>query len=318
VNGELASLIALCLHGNAWLGGVDATPPHLETENSTFKYVRSVQVEAPSGRLVRKTSRLVGVSAWLEQLRSSGSDRLWLVVPQASSSPTCSLDPQLAAAFANGGEWAVMSTGRDKVLWTSTWTVGDRGAAEHRIWDVRCTGTRLAGVAHPQQPDIEPSRDELLGALRRVRHFADSNSLSSWTAWFDKAIAAADADDPVIAYNPDLAPAGMLDLARTRLLAAAVQAWVFGGMGSWNDVWLDDETQNRKLTEVTRRLCRAVLQALTAVTNASYALAQRKPCTHGHAAGRSDGVQLCRWTCTAFPQPDRRYFLAERLASYRR
>jgi hypothetical protein len=71
-----------------------------------------------------------------------------------------------------------------------------------------------------------------------------------------------------VPYNPDIAPAGWLSLEQRQLLAFAVQAWVFGGMGSWNDAWFEDESQGDHYAEVTERLYEAVIAAFIAVTNA--------------------------------------------------
>lgn len=108
---------------------------------------------------------------------------------------------------------------------------------------------------------------ELGESLDAARSFAIANDLTSWGDWFGKAIVAAVSPDPAVPYNPDIAPDGALTLERRQLLASAVQAWVFGGMGSWNDVWLEDESQMGEMAHVSDRLYGAVMDALVAVTN---------------------------------------------------
>jgi len=52
-------------------------------------------------------------------------------------------------------------------------------------------------------------------------------------------------------YHDDLAPDRALPLAATQILWAAQAAWVFGGMGSWNDLWFegDDQSLYEQLSE---------------------------------------------------------------------
>ena len=57
----------------------------------------------------------------------------------------------------------------------------------------------------------------------------------------------------------------MDSLEARQLLATASHAWVFGGMGSWNDVALTDDERYKP---VTAELFEAVLEAVVAATNA--------------------------------------------------
>jgi hypothetical protein len=130
----------------------------------------------------------------------------------------------------------------------------------------------MASLALPPLPEGPPrsvveASTELVAALEAARSFALTNQLSGWAEWFAKAIVAAGAPDPEIPYNPDIAPGGWLALEQRQLLAAATQAWVFGGMGSWNDIWLEDESQAERMEQLTKQLYTAVMGALVAVTN---------------------------------------------------
>ena len=259
------------MHGTAWLRAENQSlPPRLEAENSTFQFVREVRFQDPGSGLVRRAATSVGTSDWLSQQRQADVGRLWLVVRDQPTSPH-PFDAHLAVAFANGGEWVIVATGPLDTVWTATWTVGDRDAPDRRIWDVQMNGQPSDVRIEPDAPDLDAARAGLMTALHQARDFADLNHFDSWAAWFTKALVIADESEPVIAYNPDLAPAGTLALRERQLLARAVQAWVFGGMGSWNDVWLDDQTQTRAMADITRQLYHAVfLQALVAVTNRRY------------------------------------------------
>lgn len=54
------------------------------------------------------------------------------------------------------------------------------------------------------------------------------------------------ANDPLaLVYHKDLVPEGLLSLSARQILAACQAAWVFGGMGSWNDLAFDGQEQSR-------------------------------------------------------------------------
>jgi hypothetical protein len=264
VNGELAVLVALCLHGNEWLASGGEHPPGVEAENSTFKYVKHLRVTCPQRALFRTNMwESEGAAPWLQFLRKSDSRRLSLVTagdPQPSDLPD-----EIAASFANGGRWALVSDGPTPRIWYARWSVEHQDDPDQRIWAVQLIGHPLRQSVRAASPH-GAARSDLQHALGAIRDFATTADLQSWATWFDQALAQFEDPEPTIPYNPDLAPT-TLPLKSRQLLAAAIQAWVFGGMGSWNDVWLADETLHPTYTALTGQLYSAVLAAITEVTN---------------------------------------------------
>lgn len=263
MNGELAALIALCLHGNDWLASGTGRPPALDTENSAFRFVERVHVTCSQRRMLRtRTWEADGVAEWLRFVRDSGGRRLSLVVggPQQSGLP----DP-VAASFANGGRWALVDDAPDPRLWQSQWAVHDRNRADQRIWAVQFVGSPLS-PSWIAQPASSSARYDLTAALDGIRGFAEVDvDIADWVTWFTEALRLLDAPEPVIPYNPDLAPEG-LPLDSRQLLAAAVKSWVFGGMGSWNDIVYSDAARRAEYDQLTDELYRSVIAALVAVT----------------------------------------------------
>jgi hypothetical protein len=62
-----------------------------------------------------------------------------------------------------------------------------------------------------------------------------------------------------------LPPRGFSESAR-RLLATAARSWVFGGMGTWNDLTFDG-SEEEAYEEVSAELYDAVLGAFVAAAN---------------------------------------------------
>lgn len=263
MNGELAALVALCLHGNDRLASRTGLAPDLDTENSAFRYVERVHVTCPQRRLLgTRTWEADGIAEWLRFVKDTGGSRLSLVsgAPRPSAPP----DP-VAASFANGGRWALIDDAPAPRLWQSQWAVHDRNRTDQRIWAVQLTGSPLSQAWLPQ-PASSSARDDLRAALDGIRGFAEGDvDIADWAAWFTEALHLLDAPEPVIPYHPDLAPEGLPPESR-QLLAAAVKSWVFGGMGSWNDIAFSDTARGAEYDQRTDDLYRSVLAALIAVT----------------------------------------------------
>jgi hypothetical protein len=259
VNGELAQLICIATHGSKWLRD-DGPPPELEAENSTFQYVAQTIFHLPRRRLVGRAEESTSIAEWLRGRRAAGVDGISLGIAGLPSEP----DQHALAAFSNSGGWGLIAHGpRHSEAWHATWTVGDREAPDRRIWMVNYTGTRLAPTL-PQQVEVSRADDTLRERLRAAAEFAAEQGLDSWTDWFKRALMTED----VIPYHPDMLPPDY-DPTRRRLAAMATQAFVFGGMGSWNDVYYDGADARGRYEAVTRDLYDAVLTALIASVNTS-------------------------------------------------
>ena len=103
MNGQLAALMALALHGNAWLAAPEGPPPALLETNSTFRFVRSLRIVDRSGRWRAREVEFADTATWLEHLRTQRIDRLTLIDAHA----TGPLPDEVAASFANGIRWGV-------------------------------------------------------------------------------------------------------------------------------------------------------------------------------------------------------------------
>lgn len=269
MNGELAQVICLASQGSSWLSrGGHSEPPALERENSTFQFVGSIGFHLPAG-LSAQEFRADTVTDWLRQLRDRQAARLWLVIPEAK--PVTDLgqpvDEHMLAGFANAGRWSLVATGgREAEVWRASWTIGDRDAPGHRIWSVRYEGVYADRVA-PQRPDLRGATAQLTVALEVAHDFAIRHAVDTWPEWFERALTVSDE----IPYHPDMLSPACTSEAR-HLAAMAAQAWVFGGMGSWNDVFFEDNAAASEYEAVSRNLYSTVLQALVASVNDDFAV----------------------------------------------
>jgi hypothetical protein len=263
VNGELAQLIAIAAHGSAWLAGrTGDAPPALEQTNSTFHYVRQVQFELERS-LLRKRVVQLDVAGWLAEARRRGVSRLWLAVPGASvlSDGNLMRTPETQT-------WVAVATANDRPIevWRPEWTVGDSDDPDRRIWDVTYRGRRNTEIA-PAHINPAAAMDRLTAAIREAESFASAEGMDEWAAIFGAALRLGDATDPIPPYHPDMFPPTAFGRSARHLLATATRAFVFGGMGSWNDLAFESAKSNLAYVRVSGTLYDGVLQALVAAVN---------------------------------------------------
>ncbi|MFP5351474.1 MAG: hypothetical protein ACLGIB_02805 [Actinomycetota bacterium] len=263
MDGELARLLAVVTHVNVWLENPHGDPPDLFAGNTTFRFVKEMRFE------LRKRLRTVTwdtTQDWIEGLRYRQIERLLLGARTWRN-------PDLANIGAAGpGRGAIFTRGSVRPeAWASysetMWDPTTDYPPDRRIWRVTYRGVTARTPTAPAPATLARSLGELLAALEEIRLFAIDQGMDEWAEWFEQAIQLARSDDPEIPYHPDAIPSDA-SLERRRVAAAAFQAWVFGGMGSWNDKYLTDPAAVQRDGVVSERLYGAILGCLDAVANA--------------------------------------------------
>ena len=253
MNGELHQQLLITALGNAYLiRGTDATHPELTQHESIqvqFKY------QEQSWTWIK----------WLEYLRETGYQRFMLVSSPAPSSFWQS------SGFAGGGTRIgirTIGTALD-TLWRPSWQV-------HRLpakvtWDVSYTAEPYEAskqLQHAFKP-LSEYIDHLQHALQQISDFAEQIDQRFWQVnFFDPAI--------VMLTDAKTAPKLAFELPEVyseeayRLLNAVYKAWVFGGMGSWNDEPANS-AHSRQLeqsyTQLSAQLYHALLQCSQGAVN---------------------------------------------------
>jgi hypothetical protein len=88
-----------------------------------------------------------------------------------------------------------------------------------------------------------------------------------WADCFSKSLQLLDSPNPVPPYHPDMLPDTGFDLEARQVIAAAVQAYVFGGMGSWNDMGFENKDLNEEYQRITKELYEAVKMSIVMASN---------------------------------------------------
>lgn len=258
MNGELAELVALIAYGNLALHG-QASTEALESSNSTFKFVNHVAFSWIEDDRAKEIA--VSVNDWFHWLRQRDVGRLRLAVKEHAGP----LPGHVAVAFAGAGEWAVLADEKRgaQEYWVSRWSATESGSA--RPWSVLHLGRAVREKWPHELQDIAMASHRLDAALRAAEEVGRLIGVGSWAQWFADAREQLASDRPIARFHNDAVPAVGYGLSARRLFAGAVGAWVFGGMGSWNDLYVDDPSLRERYNSVSEALFRALLGSLAAV-----------------------------------------------------
>lgn len=269
MNGEILQLIALCCHANATLRARRVPEPL--PKNAAFDFCEFVRFVRPARTLfggVKDRTFASTPQEWLGALVADGVVRVRLA--RASGNDPAAADRTLAAFIGGAGTWyleLLRADGQSDFL-LADGQVHNLRAPDGRIW--RTTYKQVSGPSTNSSPiPIAQATANLKAALDDVAAFALKQNLSNWHANFMSALDAFDASKPARFDNcADLAPPGVLPLDARTLLDACQRAWVFGGMGSWNDLGFDEPHQ-AEYDRVSEQLYQCIVAGILAATNAS-------------------------------------------------
>ncbi len=268
---SIAQAVALIIYGNAFLLQRNIAEDFYPA-NSTFQgceCVNFVDLCKKGNKRVEETFASEPLE-WFEVLRQQGVNTLRMIYgPSGQTQPA---DRVLVGFVGGGGRWLIESqiSGASD-FWEPRWQLGDRARADRKIW--RVTYTRIA----KDQPTVQPQGLENLEKLLQefdqhlvaIEEFARAQKLDNFAELFKSARSRLHSDPPYSdQYHSDLTRPEFLPVAACKLLAACQDAWVFGGMGSWNDQGFDAGTQPR-YEALSEKLYQLLNRAVVTAANSS-------------------------------------------------
>lgn len=258
MRGEWALTLFLVSYGNHYL----KQPAGLDPNKDAQKVVQFV--DELSFWLAESTAEPVAVAdsiaSWFDVLRARGVTHLTIGVPSAPTDPN-------SLAFVGSVPLEICShAAQAELYWVYRWATG---GPQSRLWRVQYLGqARPQFSVFGQTPSAAEAHANLSQALQACRQFARQHSyMQHWTAIFDAAQDSLQSPDPRLPYDGMVKPEHF-PLAERQLLAAAARAYVFGGMGSWNDNGFEGTAQEEFAT-LTRHLFDAVRMACIMAANAT-------------------------------------------------
>lgn len=277
MTGTLTQIVALTCYANALLSGekVEKFFP----DNSAFKFcesVRFVTLEPAAGAKPKEVEIAKTPDEWFAYLKMRNARGVQLHLTKANDPR---IPDRIAAAFVGGGgTWAmeVFLPDDRSEQWIARWDAGNPKAPDQRVW--RVTYGRIAELkATPaKQADLAKVAKELDQALREAREFSKKQKLVGFEKMFANALETLDSKgEKLKSKQKDFPPAGNLPLEAKTLLDACQSAWVFGGMGSWNDLIFKGE-EGKEYNRISDHLYNSINQAIESATNTSFRAAKSK------------------------------------------
>jgi hypothetical protein len=261
MNGPIVYNIALVLFGNAHI--LENETPSDLWDRSFNQFCKEVSFVSFKKTVLGKAKEVVvspSIKEWFELMkRKNYRLRLW---HQGSGR----VDERFTAGFIDGGwNWNIVaSNGRMSEVWTAQWNVWNQNDPEKRIWKVKYG---LVGNGSPLQNSGKEPIGRLVAALRNIEDFALRENCHSFAKLFGNSIETIESKgERRFGYHKDLIPSCYLGSEAEYLLDACQSAWVFGGMGSWNDLGFSGKAQE-EYENVSEELYLSLIDSIVHIVN---------------------------------------------------
>lgn len=261
MNGPIVHNIALCLYGNAYVfNDYDISD---FWSNSVNQFCKDVSFIKFKSNLFGKVSESVFAKnpiEWFKIIKEKNAHLyLW-------HQGTGRIDERFMAGFiGGGGNWNIISNQKSiNDVFTAQWTVENQNEPDQRIWKVKY------GLVDTNKPIPEVNDGYLeyfLESLVKISDFAYKNDCSNFGKCFENAISTIESKGKTLfGYHKDLVPKCYRDQDINYILDACQSAWVFGGMGSWNDIGFSGEIQ-QEYELVSERLYSSLINVIVNSVN---------------------------------------------------
>lgn len=272
MQGTIAQVVALVIHGNTYLSLPDTGAAFPESE-STLTFCEFVRFVDLKGSMSGQSEMLLAPdpASWLRLQRSLGVYSLRMTYIPSDPPQNGIANFKFSGFVGGGGRWLVETiapTGSD--YWEARWQVGNQKRSDRKIW--RVTYGRIARdqpTSAQEEIGLGALKQQLTDTLIEISAFARRHNLDYFAQAFESGLSRLQQQIPGEGlYHKDLIVMSQLPLPAAQLLGAAQSAWVFGGMGSWNDLGFDRDDQ-WIYEELSGRLYELINASIVASANSS-------------------------------------------------
>ncbi len=246
--------------------------PRFFPDNSTCQFCDSIKFvifeKQPVGE-VKEVILAETPDEWLASLKSRGVIGFRLG-RTAGNNPE--FPDRMSAAFVGGGgtwEVEVLFAGGMSEFWASRWLVWNQNAPERRIWRVNYGLMQTAETRPLTLRSIGDVRSDLQRALTEIHKFSVQQNYGGFMQFFAKALESLDQPEMESLSYWDLFIPGLMPDEAAAVLKAVTHAWVFGGMGSWNDMGFAGEIQ-KEYERVSENLFQVLNEAIVVAATSSF------------------------------------------------
>ncbi len=259
--------LALVAVGNAALGGKNVAG--FFPSDPLFRYSASLDFMTPrdNGELRRVSN---DVADWFGKLKSRKCRGLRLHnSPMQQNQKLGHIDERLLVGMVGGGpRWLIEAVYAERSeLWEGFDRVGDQKAADKKIWLSAYILIGEAASGENIDTGVAAAALDLRDALLSIEGVARALPGAPFADVFVAARETLEGKD--LPYPLEFLRHAQMKPEAERLLKAAGRAWVFGAMGSWNDVGVDAAMKPR-YESASKALFSAVQRAVLVTANSTY------------------------------------------------
>ena len=271
MSGALLQLISLTAYGNDYLTNLEFSSPFNQA-NTAFQFCATVDFRVFEKKPFSSKQREVVIAndtiSWFKQLKENRCQRLRLYLEYTKPEHFLK-DHKLASLVDGGKSWLIEAVYDDySDYWSSQWNITKKGATDKNIWAVSYFKTSSSHQISNLQIDNDKVKKELEQTLIEITEFSLANKMENWANIFTKAKLTLNSPTPESSYHSkDLIPLENYALIAKQLIFSANAAWVFGGMGSWNDLGFDSSQKNQTYDRLTKELHENISTAIIAGIN---------------------------------------------------
>jgi len=253
--------------GNAALRGRDVSG--FWPNDPMFRFTASLDFMTPreNGNLARAAA---GPQEWFGKLAQRGCNGLRLhSAPMREDSKLGKIPEHALVGMVGGGpRWLIEPVyGDHSELWEGFDRIGDKDAADKKTWLTAYVLIGEAQSAPKVDADLRGARLDLQAALASIEKVSRAMPNAPFVDAFVGARAALDGKGG--APPPEFVRFTAMKPDAVRLLQAAGGAWVFGAMGSWNDL-APDASLRARYQQTSKDLFAALQRAVLVVGNSTY------------------------------------------------
>lgn len=270
MDGPTAQIAALAIAGNHYLKGGELKG--FWPDGAVFNFCKFVRFITLSGDDVQPKEHPYtdDPPSWFARQKGEGVVGFRLV-HMAVNKPVIS--DRMSAGFVGGGGRKIMEAVHDMTMdgWEAGWRVGQKDPAG-KIWQVNYA---LIGEDMPRRDIIPYNMTSLVRALQDalvdIAVFAKADKQSEdFVPAFESAMLCLKSKTPLeTSFNFKGFEPMIADVRAQRLIAAADAAWVFGAMGSWNDIGFEGDAQ-KEYDTVSEKLFGQLIDAITTAVNSTF------------------------------------------------
>lgn len=254
MNAEILQVVALTAYANAYLNDKKVSFDKSHPAGYGYRNIKFVSKVAQLDPIAQRELLATDPNDWFKFLKKNNVSRLYLTYQMSKN--MFSKDHIEATKGKKVGHWNIIAKKQDtNDLWTN-YVQGEYGEAinyYHLILKDTSFGTL-------NFPSLETTKLYLNEILSDMISFTTENKLKNWTDVFQKALDTLSIEDPSKLIDENYFPADCYSLEAKQVMITCDYAWVFGGMGSWNDVSQinDYDLYSRLTANLYNTICNAL------------------------------------------------------------